>query len=205
MPKDQKAPTMGKRAHASHFDIFVLFNFGLLISTTLYAYAKAVWEFGLYAIAILLGGFMLWRWLRRYDFPYWMLIMLQIGIFSHFAGGFLRFDGHALYWHHFAGIRFDKVVHFYNSAVIAMMLTYLYHQAQMRLKPMEGFVVVMATAGLGTMVEMVEYVAVKVLPSTGVGDYANTVEDLIANFLGALFGYVVFRALEARLDKSVRA
>ena len=202
MQKQQNASHPGKRIHINRFDIFVAFNTVLHMIATYYAYTVSEWEFGLYAVVILVVGFAVWRVFRRYEYPYWMLVLLQIGIIANFVGGFVRIDGHAVYWHHLAGIRIDKIVHFYNSAVIAVILTYVVREANMRLKPMEGFLIIAARAGLGTIVEMVEYVAVRLLPSTGVGDYANTLEDLISNMLGAVFGYVAFRMLEGLSRKN---
>jgi len=173
------------------------FNGALLVGSTLYAYAVAEWEFGLYAAVILGLGLLAWRALRRYSYPWWMLLALQIGVVSHFAGGFVRLppDSHSLYWHYFAGVRFDRVVHVYNSAIASLALAHVFRSARMRLEPMEGFVVVGTATALGSAIEIIEYFAVRTIPYTGVGDYANTMGDLLMNGLGAIAGYIAASAI----------
>jgi len=200
-------PDRKGRKGLTAFDGFMAFNTLILIGSTAYAYATAELEFGLYAAVILTLGLLAWRILRRYDYPLWMLALLQIAVFAHFAGGFLQLppDNHSLYYHEFFGIRFDKIVHFFNSALIAIVLMSIFRQAKMRLKPMEGFVIVGVVTGLGAAIEILEYFAVLTIPNTGVGDYMNTVEDLIMNLLGAIAGYVIWRIGETLIGRRVES
>ena len=177
------------------FDVFIAVNAAFLIGTTLYAYAVAEPEFGLYAVTILGLATLGWWLLRRYDYPIWLLVLVQIGIVAHFAGGFLYpSDGISLYNHYFAGIRYDKFVHFYNSMVAAIVLSYIFREAGLVMGAFEPFVVVMVTLGLGAFIEIIEYFAVLTIPNTGVGDYANNIQDLIVNLLGGLTGVLLWEA-----------
>jgi uncharacterized membrane protein YjdF len=175
------------------FDVFIAVNAAFLIGTTLYAYAVAEPEFGLYAVTILGLATIGWWLLRRFDYPIWLLVLVQIGIVAHFAGGFLYpSDGISLYNHYYGGIRYDKFVHFYNSMVTAIVLSYIFREAGLVLGAFEAFVVVMVTLGLGAFIEIVEYFAVLTIPETGVGDYANNIQDLIVNLLGGLTGVLLW-------------
>jgi hypothetical protein len=170
------------------FDVFVGGNVALLLGTTLFAYARADWEFALYAVVILAFIVFLWRLLRPYDYPVWLLVLVEIGILAHFAGGFLRLDGDTLYTRYVLGVRWDKYVHYYNSLAVAMLISHLVRKAGLELKGFGPVFIVMVTLGLGGVIEIVEYFAVAVIPKTGVGDYANNIEDLIMNLLGGTTG-----------------
>lgn len=179
------------------FDIFMGINATALIGSTLYAFQFDELEFGLYAAVIFTFGAVIWKALRKYDYPIWMLAALQLAIVIHFAGGFMRIgpDGHSLYWHEFFGIRFDKIVHVVNSAVGVIVVAHIFREARLRLAPMSGVIVVLVVCGVGAAIEIIEYFAVKVIVNTGVGDYANTVEDLIMNLVGASAGWWIVRLL----------
>ncbi len=205
---DVSAPE--RRRGITAFDVFMAFNATILIGSTAYAYATAELEFGLYAAVILGMGLLIWRFLRCYHYPLWMLALMQIAIFAHFAGGFIYLgpDHHSLYYHEFFGVRFDKIVHTFNSGVAALVLASIFRQAKMRLEPMEAFVVIGMSTALGAATEILEYFAVMTIPNTGVGDYVNTVEDLMMNVLGATLGYVLWKvgvALSERRSEGKKA
>ncbi len=195
----------GRRFRLTPFDAFMALNAVILIATTLYAYASSELEFGLYAAAMLLLGGLVWRVLRRYDFPVWLLGILQLSVITHFLGGFTKVgpDGTWLYWYWIFGIvRYDMAVHVFNTAVAALALAHIYREAGLDLRPMTGFIIVMTVVGLGAILEMIEFVAVQVIPNTGVGDYTNTLGDLIANTLGACVGYAVWRTWKGTVPRS---
>jgi uncharacterized membrane protein YjdF len=186
-----------------HFDIFMAFNGALLIGSTGYSFFTAELEFGLYALVILGLGALAWRIMRQFDYPLWMLLAMQIGVFAHFAGGFIYIDGSSLYWNDALGIRFDRIVHFYNSALASVVIASVYRQAGLALKTWEPWVVIMTVFGMGAAVEIVEYTATWVIPETTVGDQLNTMQDMAINFAGAAFGYILVRFVDAR--QSARA
>lgn len=198
--------TRDQRSRVNSFDVFVGVNAALLVVTTLYAYATTRVEFGLYAVVILAAGVAAWWYLRRFEYPLWLLGLLQVGIIAHFAGG-LFYPGNgdvSLYNHHFFGIRYDKFVHFYNSMVVAMLLSHIARASGAALGALEPFVIVLATLGLGAVIEIVEYFAVLTIPYTTVGDYANNVEDLVMNLLGGVVG-VTLMAVGRRVSANRQA
>lgn len=188
-----------KRRRLSPFDGFVALNTAALLGTTAYAYAAREWEFGLYALATLLPIVFLWRVLRRYTYPWWLLGLLQLAVIAHFAGGLLHVGGVWLYGYRVLGVlRFDKLVHFTNTGIAAVLVAWLFREARVQLREWDGFAVVMTATGFATIVEILEYTAVVLLPRTGVGDYHNNAQDLIANLLGAVAGWAVFRLLDLK-------
>lgn len=185
------------------FDLFVAVNTAALLGTTAYAYASDEAEFALYAAITLLLIIMMWRMLRRYDYPVWLLGLLQLAMVAHFAGGLLSVNGEWFYGYKIAGVlRYDKLVHFVNTGIIAAFTMHLFRMTQVRLREWEGMAVVMTAAGFGTLVEILEYVAVVLLPATGVGGYHNNLQDLIANLLGAIAGWAIYRTAKGPVDSA---
>jgi hypothetical protein len=55
-----------------------------------------------------------------------------------------------------------------------------------------------AGMGLGSLNEIVEFVATLTIPETNVGGYINTGWDLVANFVGATLSVVLIRLRSPR-------
>lgn len=176
------------RARVRVFDVWAVANLLLLAGMSFYVYRKADYEFGLYAAVFMVAVGFAWWYLRRFEFPLWLLALVEIGILAHFAGGLIHFGpgNLRLYDHRYFDIRFDKWVHFYNSAVLATAITYIIDGAGVRLRRAKGFVVVLMMLGVGAVWEIVEYTAVMSLARTGVGDYHNNMRDLVANLAGSV-------------------
>jgi len=185
------------------FDVFVVLNVTFLVASVWYMYGRAEWEFMIYAAAVLIAGFAAWRILRCYDFPIWILLIVEVGLIAHFAGGILQVgpDNTALYWTYPLGIRFDKIVHAYNAFAGVLAIGHVFREADFRMGRLEHVVVVFVVLGIGAVVEVIEYFAVLVIPNTGVGDYANNMEDLIMNGVGGLVA-VTFREILDRVKAS---
>jgi len=180
------------------FDVFVAVNTVALMATLAHSYIAEEAEFALYAGATLAAIFVFWRSLRQNTYPMWLLLLLEVAMLAHFSGGLVSVGGERLYAYSVGGIiTFDKVVHFANSVAAALFLMHLARSRHMRFGGWEGFIIVMTVAGIGTVIEILEYAAVVTLPQTGVGDYANNLQDLIANALGGITGWGGYRALSS--------
>lgn len=109
---------------------------------------------------------------------------------AHFAGGLLVFGDEPmrLYAHYFFGIRFDKLVHAYSSVLLVLVAWRLVRQSGVRVETGGLWILPMLAIGAGALWEIVEYVAVATMSHTGVGDYTNNAQDLVANLFGALVG-----------------
>jgi hypothetical protein len=142
-------------------------------------------EFLLYAAVIMAAIAVAWRYLRTVAFPTWVLLLMQIGILAHFAGGFVPVNGGRLYDTTVLGLPFDKWVHGLNAFAGAAAASQVVEapKAHPHLKAL--FVLLIALGG-GAIVEIVEYLAKLNVPNTGVGDYDNNMQDLVANFVGGM-------------------
>lgn len=145
-------------------------------------------EFFIYACAIVLVILVVWVFLRRVDYPTWVLVLMQAGILSHFAGAFIPVDGGRLYDTAWAGLGYDKYVHVFNAFAGAAVLTTLFDRTGVQFA-FRWLVIVMIVLGAGAVLEMVEYMVTLTVPNAGVGGYDNNMRDLIANAVGAL-GYI---------------
>lgn len=148
---------------------------------------------------------------RRFDFSRTALWAFNAWLLMHLLGGMASVGGVRLYDYVLVALveapyhilRYDQLVHFVCYAAIAMLV----HEALARLAPATGawpraVLTVLAASGIGGLNEVVEFTAVVVLGSTGVGDYTNTALDLVANLLGAIAGTAFCGQRDARRPRA---
>lgn len=182
------AETVAPGRRLRPFDAFMLANVVALAALVGVAALLRSREFALYALVFLAVGGALWPLLRPYRFPWWLLAMFEAGVVAHFMGGLVHLGAGnlRLYDAHVLGITFDKYVHAYNAAVGTLVFRRLFDQTSVRLGPRSGPLFAASVAlSAGVAVEMVEYFAYVLIPHTGVGGYANNMQDLYANWFGA--------------------
>lgn len=172
-------------------DAFALLDIFALAAAESRAFPQGGTPLRLYSLAVLALLTAFWLVIRRHEYPVWAIVALQLSVVGHVAGRFVVLDDLPLYRAHLLGIPGDKVIHAFNSAAGAVFVTALFRRLGLVLKGWEGFIVLMVVSGAGALVEIVEYGGTLVLPMTHVGDYANNMQDLIANLLGALAGWVL--------------
>ena len=117
------------------------------------------------------------------------LLALALIAIGNLAGGVLLIDGSPLYELQLIGeLKYDKVFHATASGVGG----WAAYEAMTRWAGRQTgsvlFAAVMIAIGAGALVEVVEYVGTLIRESTNVGDYANNMQDLIANTIGAIVG-----------------
>jgi len=166
--------------------------------------ARKNYEFVMYIVVILLfGGLVLWS-NKRYRYSNFTLWGLWIWAFLHMAGGGVRVGEKVLYGlilvpivgEPYNILKYDQVIHALGFFVTTL-LAYELLEPSLKDKPRWGslgLILVAAGAGFGALNEVVEFLAVVILPETGVGGYYNTGLDLIANLIGALIAVFVIRA-----------
>ena len=175
-------------------DLFAALNGGLfaLLAGTVYLQRFERYrgpgnldEFFIYgcAIAALIG--IAWIFLRRVDYPAWLLALAQVGLLAHFAGAFVPVASARLYDTVWLGLGYDKYVHGFNAFVGVALLVHLFDRLEVRLA-FRWLVILMIVLGAGAVLEVMEYLVSLAVPQAGVGDYDNNMRDLIANAAGAL-------------------
>lgn len=139
---------------------------------------------------------------KRLRIPGTLFVMLTGLFLLHAAGGGLYFGGVRLYDMFFGPFRYDNLVHFYGSFTVTFLA---YNLVDPYLKKSDHWydvylqlIVIFMAAGLGTLVEIVEFGAVVWLHATGVGDYFNNALDLVVNMCGAITGSFAVMAFHRR-------
>lgn len=173
-----------------------LFSLIYVIGFTAYYMSIRNFEF-LWYVAILVFFFsLIFLTIRKSKFDLPILWGLSIWGLLHMAGGGIKIGDGVLYGVQllpivtngdFTIFKFDQAVHIFGFFVATLVV---YHLLRPYLAPNTNwkviyFVLIAAGTGLGALNEMVEFVAVILLPETGVGGYANTSLDLISNLIGA--------------------
>lgn len=173
------------------FDAIAAANFLGLLLAEIRAFPGAGLGFRIYGVIVLSLFVAVWFVLRRYEYPVWAMAALQLALIGHLAGRAVLVGGAPLYRAELLGLPMDKVIHAFNSAAAAAFVTALFDITRLRLGAWRAFVVIMVVAGLGAMIEIIEYVGTLLLPVNWVGDYANNMQDLIANLIGAAAGFSI--------------
>lgn len=181
------------------------FVMGYLGLGLLLAFRHLNYEFAFYAAAV---GLQIWLLLyidRRVQFSALVLWGLAIWGLLHFAGGLapipeaITEPGRQpnLYnmrlWPWFP--KYDQLVHAFGFGMTVLLC---YEALCARFKqPLRidlplGSVLFLCAMGLGAVNEVIEFVAVLLMPETNVGGYINTGWDLVSNGVGALIalGYL---------------
>jgi len=180
-------------ARVNYFDIFAFFNAFLFLMMTIFVYydrfiqyrgAANLHEFFFYALVIFFAIAFAWVKYRHIDVEFSILILIEITILIHFSGAFIQVDGHRLYDFRYHDIRYDKIVHFFNSMICSYVFLYLYKKNGYEITKIVLGTVLLNTLGIGTIIELLEFAVTLTVPHNGVGDYNNNMFDLLANFLG---------------------
>ena len=123
----------------------------------------------------------------RVRFSTHVLVLLAVSGFGHLAGGNVMVDGAVLYKQSWGGLGYDHLVHAVGlgAAGLAVWEALCY-----RFRATSGWAAaVLALLGanaVGAVIEIGEYLASLVVTAAAVGDYANNMQDLIANMVGGL-------------------
>ncbi len=155
------------------------------------AMSRANYEFALYAGVIIVLYTLLLINQRRLRFDGTILWGLSLWGLLHMAGGNIRIGEGVLYSVQLipSMLRFDEFVHFCGFGVATLAC---HHLLCTHLRPGAGrgamfkTLVVLMGCGVGAVNEVLEYVAVLVVPETGVGGYQNTLWDMVFNLFGAV-------------------
>ena len=196
------------------FDRFILVNLLLWSAVILFGYRWRHLEFYIYPLLVALVALALigaWALVRRFDLPGWLLLLVQVGILLHLAGGSLFLGGQRLYDHTLFGglalpgwlsqiFRYDKLVHFYWTAAAVPGLRYLLPQVglEYRARAIDMVLIILIIMGFCAALEVCEYVGTKIATLPEVGGYDNNLQDLLANLLGALLAGAVQLAADHR-------
>lgn len=163
---------------------------------TIIALRRTNYEFLLYVgVILIVATWIIWKQQKvRFDLP--ILWGLTVWGILHMAGGNIRVGGEVLYSLQLAPLiprfhvlRYDQLVHAFGFGVATLVC---YHVLRSYLRTditrwgALSLLVLLMGAGVGVVNEIIEFIAVVVMPETGVGGYENTMLDLVFNLIGGI-------------------
>ena len=189
--------------------ILIAFNLLYLVPFTLYYVAIGNYEFLWYISVLVIFFVLILGTIHKSNFTPLILWGLSLWSLLHMLGGGVKVAEGVLYskplipLFEIGGnviLKYDQVVHAFGFFIATLVMHHI-------LKPYLNektnwnvvyLVVWAAGMGLGALNEVVEFIAVVMVPDTNVGGYYNTAIDLIANMIGAALA-VLF--IHLRKDK----
>ncbi len=159
----------------------------------LLALRKLNYEFLLYVAVVAVAALLiLWR---QPTVRFTLLILWGLTLWGllHMAGGNIPVGTDVLYNVQLVPrvLRYDQMVHFFGFGVSTLMCHHILRgYVRLDAPPRLGFYLLVALmgCGVGAINEIIEFVAVLLMPETNVGGYANTMWDLVFNLFGAITG-----------------
>lgn len=181
----------------------IIFNALYIIGFAIYYISIKNYEFLWYILVLLAIAMVVLFTLKKTRLDSLALWGLSIWGLLHMLGGGLKVGESVLYrlkiielinnGGDFYILKMDQIIHFYGFAVTAIVVFQLLSLGfNIKQRPkLAIFLAWIGSMGLGSLNEIVEFIAFVVIANTGVGDVYNTGLDLIFNMLGALVGAFV--------------
>ncbi len=159
-----------------------------VVSFTVYGLAvdsPFVWIYVPITVVLSVAVFFMHRSVQLSVASLWALVAVAIG---NLAGGIYLVDGQPLYVKRlFADVRYDKPFHTVATAIAAWAAYEVIAKwGQGRAsRPAIAVAALLVAAGLGALVEIVEFIGSVVIENANVGGYGDTMLDLVVNTAGA--------------------
>lgn len=184
-----------------------VFVAGYLLPSLAVAIAQDNTEFLLYVFVVLLLSYLVLLIDRHAHFTNGLLWLLALWGSMHMAGGLLTIPDHwsaevdgarrilYTFWIVPGFIKYDQFVHAFGYGASAW-LCYQWFRSRYRTSgPTMGVLVLcgLASMGLGTINEIIEFFATRFIEDTNVGGYENTAWDLIFNTIGVTIAGILIR------------
>lgn len=176
---------MGKLVGALAVAIVGFTAYGLAVDSPF------VWIYVPITIVLAVAVFFMHRSVKLSMLSLWWLVAVAVG---NLAGGIYLIDGQPLYVKRLVGeIRYDKPFHTVATAIAAwaayeVVAKWAVGRAS---RPAIAVAAVLIAAGLGALVEIVEFVGSVVIENANVGDYGDTMLDLVVNTAGAAVAVMI--------------
>lgn len=181
----------------------LVFTVVYLICFVAYYISTKNYEFLWYIAIMTFLIFLMIELYKRYNFHWLVLLSTSIWGLMHMLGGSVYLGGVRLYDFVLIPIasgeivgtdifRYDQFAHLYFYFICAFILytTFIRLFKKDASKGMILTLIVIAGIGIGAINEILEFVPVLLFGNTGVGDYFNTLWDLVFNAFGIILGVI---------------
>lgn len=182
----------------------VLFTAAYVLAYSIYYLSIKNYEFLWYILVLAFFFGLIFFTLERSKLDYFLLWGLSIWGLLHMSGGGLIVGGDVLYnlkiIHLFNigdtfVLKFDQVVHVFGFFVTALVA---FHVLKEQVKGKPNWILIyissaLISIGLGTLNEIIEFIATIGITEVNVGGYYNTLLDSISNLIGAFLAIFFMR------------
>ncbi|OVE74948.1 hypothetical protein BVX95_00805 [archaeon D22] len=182
----------------------ILFSWVLLAAFIIAALIRKNYEFLFYASSLILLVLIIQISDKKFDYPKIALWGMNSWLILHLLGGMAKIGSTRLYDFMLLDIigepyhilKYDQFVHAYCYFFAAFFIyTLIKKEAPKMQWGLAVFLTIVASIGIGGINEIIEFMAVVLVDSNGVGGYYNTAIDLVANTIGAIFAIPFLKKL----------
>ena len=167
-----------------------VFTAAYVLLSALAAYHIQNWEFVYYIVVVCIFVLLTVFMYSRVRLSLGVIWALSIWGLLHMMGGLVPVGESVLYsWWIVPGfLKYDHVIHAYGFGTTTVLCWQCIRSRLTDARPTLGVLslCVFAGMGLGALNEIIEFIAVLLLPNTNVGGYMNTGWDLVANLVGCV-------------------
>ncbi len=181
------------------------FTAAYLALATPISYVRGNTEFLFYIAIVIAVSVVVVLIHRRVNFSQTALMLLSVWGLIHMLGGLVYVPAHWItdnnsgvlysWWLIPYYLKYDNVAHAYGFFVATWVTWECVRTIPGLRKPTVAVLTLcwLAGMGLGSLNEILEFIAVLTIPNTNVGGYINTGWDLVANAIGALVAVTVVK------------
>ena len=179
----------------SSFNEVTIGVLALIAVLGIFAYITNYMEFMFYSIFMFIAIFFVLIYHKKLHLSLGIFLMVLSLIILHMIAGFVRISGTRLYDLTFTLFRVDNLMHSYGAVIFALVAysyirPYLDREAKHDSLALAS-IIILLTMGFGAINEVLEFTAVMLFDSLGVGGYNNNMLDLIYNFVGGMAGAAI--------------
>ncbi len=187
----------------------LIFTLIYLIIFTIVFLLRENYEFIMYVGVMAFFFFVVLLTNKKLNYPNTILSGLSFWGLLHMSGGGIFINGTKLYSLILIPIsstynifRYDQFVHIIGFGIATLLMFFLIEPKLS--KPIEkwtaiSIVVIMAGLGVGAVNEIIEFIAVVIMPETGVGGFLNMSLDLVSDLVGACLAMTYIRIKKGKL------
>jgi hypothetical protein len=187
----------------------LIFTLIYLIIFSLVFFFRKNYEFIMYVGVILFFFFVILLTNKKINYPNIILGGLSFWGLLHMSGGGILINGNVLYKliliplsSTYEILKYDQFVHIVGFG-IATLVMYVLLEPKIK-KPIKkwtsiSIIVIMAGLGVGAINEIIEFIAVVIMPETNVGGFMNMSLDLVSDLIGACLAMIYIRIKKGKI------
>jgi hypothetical protein len=187
----------------------LIFTLIYLIIFSILFFKRKNYEFIMYVGVILFFFFVILLTNKKINYPNIVLGGLSFWGLLHMSGGGILINGNVLYKFiliplssTYEILKYDQFVHIVGFG-IATLVMYVLLEPKIK-KPIKkwtsiSIIVIMAGLGVGAINEIIEFIAVVIMPETNVGGFMNMSLDLVSDLIGACLAMIYIRIKKGKI------